>query len=469
MNTKILVRDVIKITKAKMIQGNLEQECYDFAYDTRQMNPNDVYIGLKTEKSDGSYYWQEAFKKGANIVIINEINIDKKDLEKWENKTILVVKDSLIALQQIATYKRRLYGNNLKVIAITGSVGKTSTKDMIASVVSQKYKTLKTMGNYNNHIGVPLTLLRLRDEQVAVIEMGMNKTGEIETLTKIARPDIAVITNIGTSHIGNLGSRENILKAKLEILDGMDRKEIIINSDNDLLQKWSKSNKEDIKIHGFAIENINDEKIEVWADNINLKENYSEFTCHTDEQKVKLKVQVGGTHFIYNALCATLVGKILDIDMQDIKKGVETFELTKKRMEVTKLKNNITVINDAYNASPEAVKASIKNLKTYKMGRKIAVLGDMLELGEFSEKLHKDIGDFVAENGIDILICSGINSKYIIDKAIEKGVKDVHYFEKSKQIVQYLIENVKKDDVILFKASNGMKFYQLCDDFIKNL
>ena len=469
MDTSIRVKDVIKITKAEMIQGNLEQECCDFAYDTRKMKPNDVYIGLKTEKSDGSYYWQEALKKGADIVIINKINIDKKDLKNWENKTILMVEDSLVALQQIASYKRSLYGNNLKVIAITGSVGKTSTKDMVASVVSQKYKTLKTIGNYNNHIGVPLTLLKLRDEQVAVVEMGMNHMGEIETLTKIARPDIAVITNIGTSHIGNLGSRENILKAKLEILDGMDKKEIIINSDNDLLQKWSKTNKEDIKIHGFAIENLNDEKVEVWADNINLKENSSDFICNTDKQKVKLKVQAGGVHFIYNALCATLVGKILGIDVEDIKKGIETFKLTEKRMEVTKLKNNITVINDAYNASPEAVKASIKNLETYKTGRKIAVLGDMLELGDFSEKLHKDIGSFIAESGIDILLCSGKSSKYIIDVATEKGVKEAHYFKEGKQIVRYLTQKVKKDDVILFKASNGMKFYQLCDDFIKNL
>ena len=184
-------------------------------------------------------FGEEALKKDSKVVIINDIELDKKSLEKWSDRTVIVVKNSLEALQKIAAYKRILYGNDLKVVAITGSVGKTSTKDMVANVIAQKYKTLKTMGNYNNHIGLPLTLLHLTDQEVAVVEMGMNHLGEIDLLTNIAKPDLAIITNIGTSHIGNLGSRENILKAKLEILNGMKNKEIIVNQDNDLLGKMA--------------------------------------------------------------------------------------------------------------------------------------------------------------------------------------------------------------------------------------
>ena len=468
MYKKLTVKDIIDITKAEMLQGDVNQECQDFAYDTRKMKPNDVYVGIKTEKADGSNYWQVAFENGANVVIINKIDIIQNDLDKWKNKTVLVVEDSLLALQEIAKYKREQFGNNLKVIAITGSVGKTSTKDMVANVVSQKYKTLKTAGNYNNHIGVPLTLLRLKDEEVVVLEMGMNHFGEIDTLTKIAKPDLAVITNIGTSHIGNLGSRENILKAKLEILEGMEKKEVIINNDNDLLGAWYKNNKQnDIKIHAFGIENTDKNKVEVWADNIKLQENLSEFTCHFKDKEIKLIVPVAGMHFIYNALCAVIVGNLLDINIQDIKNGIETFELTKKRMEITKLENGVVVINDAYNASPEAVKASIKNLEGYKTSKKIAVLGDMLELGNFSEKLHREIGEFIANSEIDELLCCGENSKYIVEEAKKNGMKNVYYFKDGAQIVQYLKQNVTKNEVVLFKASNGMKFFEICEEFIK--
>ena len=186
MNKELKVKDILEITGGILLQGDKEAVCGEFAYDTRRMNENDVYIGLKADTIDGSEYWEEAFKKNGKIVIINNIKIDVKLLQKWPDRTIIVVENSLEALQKIAAYKRNLYGKDLKVIAITGSVGKTSTKDMVANVVAQKYKTLKTMGNYNNHIGLPLTLLHLIDQEVAVVEMGMNHFGEIYLLTNIA-------------------------------------------------------------------------------------------------------------------------------------------------------------------------------------------------------------------------------------------------------------------------------------------
>ena len=458
MENKITVKEIINITEAKMLQGNLNETCSIFSYDTRNLKPEETFIGIKTGDIDGSNFWEEAFKRGCKVAIIQPVELNEKILENWKDKTILIVEDTILAAQKIAKYKREKYGKNLKVVAITGSVGKTSTKDMVANVISQQFNTLKTIGNYNNHIGLPFTLLHLTNEEVAVVEMGMNHFGEISLLTNIAKPDIAIITNIGTSHIGNLGSRENILKAKLEILEGMNKKEIIINNDNDLLHNWSLKNKKDSKlyIHTFGMEN----ESEVWAEDVNLQENSSTFLCHIGQEKIQITVPVGGIHFVYNALCAALVGKILGIEIEKIKKGIENFELTKKRMELIKKENDITIINDAYNASLESIKAAIQYLEGYKGHRKIAVLGDIFELGDYAEKIHRQVGQVVANSDIDILVCSGENSKYIVEEA--KG-KETYYFKTREEIKKYLEEQTKPHDVILIKASNGMKFYELCN------
>lgn len=462
------IKEIINLTKGKLIQGNEETKCSKFAYDTREVEPGDVYIRVHSKKlEEKEQYWQKAFEAGAEIAIINEnTEVDINQLKKWEGKALIKVEDTLEALQKIATAKRDLYGDEFPLIGITGSVGKTSTKDMVASVISQKYKTLKTKGNYNNHIGVPLTILGLKDEEAAVVEMGMNHFNEIRVLTNIAKPKIAIITNIGTSHIGNLGSRENILKAKLEILEGMKQKEIIINNDNDLLNKWANENQDtSIKIHTFGIENPS----EVWAENVQLYENASDFKCHIKDKEVMVHVPVGGIHFVYNALCAMLTGSLLNIDVEDMKKGIESFELTKKRMEIIELPNGAKIINDAYNASFESMQASLHYLEGYQNSRKIAVLGDMFELGEYAEELHRKVGKEVAKSNIDVLLCSGENSKFIVDEAKKENskLKKIQYFETKEEIVEYLKNNMRENDVVLVKASNGMKFYEICDSLVK--
>lgn len=450
------IKDILKITKGQLIIGNENLECENFSKDTRTIEKGDIYIGIKGEKFDGSEFWQQALNNGADAVIIENIEISQEKLEKYSNKTIIKVENTLEALYEIARYKRSLY--NIPVIAVTGSVGKTSTKDVIASVVSRKYKTLKTEGNNNNNIGLPLTILKLKDHEALVIEMGMNHFGEISLLTSIAKPTLAVITNIGTAHIGNLGSRENILKAKLEILEGMDVPKIIINNDNDLLGKWSEENKQKIEIHTFGIQNQSD----LNADDIQLYENGSEFIAVSSTQNLNIKVPVGGEHFVYNALCATKVGQILDISNEQIQQGIAQFELTKKRMDIRKLENGAILINDAYNASYESMKASLEFLEKHTSTRKIAVLGDMFELGEFSEELHKKVGEEVAQRNIDILICAGENSKYIINEA-EKNTKiKTYYFNNIEEIVEKLSQELKNGDVILVKASNSMKFFEIC-------
>ena len=453
------VKDIVKITNGKLVCGDEETECINFSKDTRIIQQDDTYIGIKGEKFDGNQYWKEALEKGAKCVIVQDIEFTTDDIEKYKNKIIIKVKDTLQALYRIASFKRDLY--NIPVVAITGSVGKTSTKDIISNVVAQKYKVLKTIGNNNNNIGLPFTILRLKDEEVMILEMGMNHFGEISLLSKIAKPDICVITNIGTSHIGNLGSRENILKAKLEILDGSENPTIIINNDNDLLHNWYEKNKSNNNIQTYGI----DIKSDINPANINLGIEGSTFECDIDGEKTKINVPVAGEHFILNAMSAILVGKNLNLNREQIKNGIETFELTKKRMDIFELSNGAKIINDAYNASFESMQASLRYLANFRDNRKIAVLGDMFELGEFSKELHKNVGTEVFKNNIDILICGGENAKDIVAQAEACGMNksNIYYFENKDEIIEFLKNNITNNDVILFKASNGMKFFELAD------
>lgn len=457
---ELTIKDILNITNGELIVGNEELICKRFSKDTRKIEKDDIYIGIKGETFDGSKFWRQALEKGAKAVIVENIDFTEEK-EEFKDKTIIKVKDTLKALYKIAQYKRSLY--DIPVIAITGSVGKTSTKDIVASVVGQKYKTLKTIGNNNNNIGLPFTILRMKDEEAMVLEMGMNHLGEISLLTSIAKPTICIITNIGTSHIGNLGSRENILKAKLEILEGCDEPTIIINNDNDLLHKWYEENEQKTEIKTYGIK----EKSDLNAKNIILEESRSQFTCEFKNENLQIIVPVGGEHFILNSLCAVTVGKVLGIENEEIIKGIESFELTKKRMDITELENGVKIINDAYNASVESMSASLKSLSEFKDGRKIAVLGDMFELGNFSKMLHEKVGEEVLENKIDILICSGENSKYIYEKAKEKmDIQNVYYIEDKYEIISLLEKINKPGDVILLKASNGMKFYDLAEEMI---
>ena len=452
----ILVKDIIRETHGLLIQGNENVICENFSRDSRNIKKDDIYIAIKGEKFDGNLFLKNALDNGAKVAICQELNITKEELNKYKDKTIIKVEDTIKALHQIAKYKRSLY--DIPVVAITGSVGKTSTKDIIASVVSTKYKTLKTEGNNNNNIGLPLTILKLKDHEALVVEMGMNHFGEISLLTDIAKPTLAVITNIGTSHIGNLGSRENILKAKLEILEGMKIPKIIINNDNDLLHNWYKENSEKLEIHTFGIESNS----EVMGKDIKMQEESSEFTAVTDSKETNIKVPVGGEHFVYNALCAMTVGKVLNIPVDKIQYGIESFELTKKRMDIKKLENGAIIINDAYNASFESMKVSLEFLANHTGERKIAVLGDMFELGEYSEELHRKVGKEVVKNNIDMLICAGENAKYIIEEVKKNSKIETYFMHNNEEIVEKLSQELRNGDVVLVKASNGMKFFEIC-------
>ena len=459
----IKVKDFIKISNAKLIYGNEETICENFCKDSREVKNGDTYLGIKGENTNGSIYYKQALENGANVLILQDIEVEKEIFKSYKDRTIILVDDVVKSIQDVARYKRE--NTNVKVVGITGSVGKTSTKDIVASVLSQKYKVLKTQGNYNNEIGLPLTILSLKDEEVMVLEMGMSAFGEMSLLTSIAKPDIAAITNIGTSHIGILGSRENILKAKLEILEGL-RKDgkLVVNNDNDLLSKWYKKENIINNVDTYGIENNS----KYMAYDINLSENGSTYKINIDNKTYNVNVPVSGEHFVYNSLCAFAIGKALNISNEDIIKGISEFELTKKRMEIIKTKNNTLIINDCYNASYDSMKAAIEYLGTLN-NRKIAVLGDMLELGDFSKELHEKVGKEVAKNKIDILITIGTEAKNIAVGAEKEGMsKDkIYEFNNKEDAINKIKELVRNNDAILIKASNAMKFDEITKELSK--
>ena len=439
------VYEIVEATRGILVSGNKDDEINFFSQDSRQMTNGGMYIPLKGERFDGHNFIESAFQTGAQA-IISEKNVN------YEDKIVIKVKDTHQALKDMASYLRN--HRPVKVVGVTGSVGKTSTRDMVYSVVKQKYKTLKTEGNYNNEIGLPLTILRYHDEEVLVLEMGMNHLQEMSRLSMIARPDIACITNVGTAHIGELGSRENILKAKLEIINGMkEGSTLIINQDNDMLQT--------VELPHLNVVRVGKGKeASIQASHIVLEETKSSIEVEYHGKKEIIEVPVQGEHNISNALIAIAVGIELNISLEDIKKGIQEFKLTKNRMDILE-KNHKTVIDGTYNASVDSMKSSIDVLANYKK-RKVAILADMLELGDYSQQLHEEVGSYVASKGIDILVCVGKEAKYIYQKARE-SMKDVYYFESNQEVIARLDELLKEDDVILVKGSHSMNLKEVVE------
>ena len=455
MNTILTVKKIINICRATLFCGDDSVICNSFNKDTRSLKPGDTYIGINGENFNGNALYKDAFSKGANCCIL-EKDYFEEDNSYCYDKPIILVDNVVDSLKEIATYIRD--NSTARFIGVTGSVGKTSTRDMIYSVVSEEYKTLKTEGNYNNYIGLPLTLMRLKDEEYAIIEMGMNNINEIDYLSRIAKPHIAVITNIGTAHIGNLGSRENILKAKLEITNGLvDPGILVINNDNDLLHNYYLKNKKNIFTIGIQ------NKSDIMAKDIKISDNKAIFNVIYDNKEYEVMCPVPSISFVYNSLVAFAIGVLSNVPINKIIKGINSFELTKNRLEIIEKENNITIINDSYNASLDSMKSNLQLLKSFKGNRKIAVLGSMFELGEFSKELHESVGNSVIDNDIDILITVGNDAKYIADIAIKKLKNNVYSFDNNIDAISKIKELLRPGDTIFIKASNGMKFVEIVD------
>ncbi|MFI3260652.1 MAG: UDP-N-acetylmuramoyl-tripeptide--D-alanyl-D-alanine ligase [bacterium] len=439
------ISDILLNIEYKEIFNKIDCFIDSFIIDSRIKANNSLYIGIVGDKFNGGHFYTDAFNNGAVCCIVQDIDPSTN----YDGKFVILVEDSSLALEQLAIYKRSIL--NTKIIAITGSAGKTGTKDLIHSALSDKFKVFKTPGNKNNHIGLPMSLLSIKDEDIAVLEMGMNHFNEISYLTKIAQPDIAVINNIGTCHIGNLGSRENICKAKLEILEGLSSNGlVIVNNDDDLLNKWASDNSSNYNICTYAIHNESDISIE----DIKL-----DFTCSTYMYNdVSFTVPIPGIQYVSNSLPAILIGSYFDQTIDSISQGMKNLIPTENRMDITE-SEEITIINDTYNSNYDAVLYGIKILNNF-YGRKIACLGDMLELGDFSNDIHKKLGTQISSEEVDILILVGENIKYTYESAKSNGLNVVH-FNTNKEASDYINSIKKSEDIIFVKASQGMKFIEI--------
>lgn len=458
---KLCVNDILERVNGTVLCGLCDAEFAGACIDSRIVQSDEAYFALKGERTDGTLYCCDAIKNGAKVCFVESNIFSDEELNNLaQSATIVLVPNVEDALVEIAKVKRSLY--DIPVVAITGSVGKTSTKDVIAEVMAQKFNVQKTQGNKNNRLGVPLTIMSLRDHDALVIEMGMNHLGEIHELTNIAKPSLSVISNIGTSHIGNLGSRENILKAKLEILDGMTNKKVIINNDNDMLHKWDLENENAEKIT-FGIH----EKSIYMASKVKMTEESNEFSVELNSTEYKFTTQKPGEVFILNALSAIAVGMEYGVPIYKIQRAIANAEITKNRLDIEKV-NDVLLIKDYYNASFESIKPSLEYLANLDRGRKIAVLGDIKEVGSFSKEIHEKVGKEVAKNKIDKLITVGEEAKNIVKKAKNEGMsnEDVCSCDSNEQAIEVLKGMLLKGDTVLLKASNSMKFGEIYDEIV---
>ncbi|WP_125152215.1 UDP-N-acetylmuramoyl-tripeptide--D-alanyl-D-alanine ligase [Clostridium rectalis] len=418
--------------------------------DTRKIEKGSIFIALKGENFNGNDYVIEASKKGAYVCIVDELNFNKKDLQEFTS--VIKVCNTGKALLDLAKYYRSKL--NIKVVGITGSTGKTSTKDLTAAVLSKKYKVFKTAGNFNNEIGLPLMIFQLdKSYDIAVLEMGMSDFREIHRMAEAAKPDIALITNVGISHIENLGSRENILKAKMEITDFFNEENsLIINYDNDLLKNVTKTK---FNLIRTGIESGED----FYAEDIILNEDSVEFKVIEKEtlSEKNIHINIPGKHNILNALLAIACARNLKVSFEEIVDGLKNLEKTSMRLDIIR-GDKFSIVDDCYNASPDSMKAAIDVLMNMKGNSKIAILGSMKELGNEGFDAHKDIGRYAYDKGVNILIALG---EY--KDAYKKGfvnldkTREFIYIESYEKVIEYLRKILKKDDVILVKASRAMK------------
>lgn len=412
----------------------------DVCTDTRKIQPGSLFVCLRGERFDGHSFASQAAQLGAAALLVDHpVDADVPQL---------VVTDTGKALLQLAGWYRRRF--QLPVVGLTGSVGKTTTKEFIALVLGAKYNTLKTQGNLNNEIGVPQMLFRLEDSHTAaVIEMGMNHFGEISRLTRAVAPTVGLITNIGVSHIENLGSRAGILQAKLEILEGMaPDAPLIVNIDNDMLRTVKLG---DRPLLTFAID---DQRADFTATDIAEQGSTTTFTVHHSTFTRPVTIPTVGIHNVYNALAAMAVGYVTGVDPAAAS-ALANYVPAGMRQNLVQV-GGVQVIEDCYNASPDSMRAALQTLGKLPVHRRYAVLGAMLELGDYAKEAHTQVGKMAAENGIDGVLAYGADAAYIVEAAKQAGLENARLFDTKEALAQSLAQQVQPGDGVLFKGSRGM-------------
>lgn len=413
----------------------------DVCTDTRKIQPGSLFVCLRGERFDGHSFASQAAQLGAAALLVDHpVDADVPQL---------VVTDTGKALLQLAGWYRRQF--RLPVVGLTGSVGKTTTKEFIALVLGAKYNTLKTQGNLNNEIGVPQMLFRLEDSHTAaVIEMGMNHFGEISRLTRAVAPTVGLITNIGVSHIENLGSRAGILQAKLEILEGMaPDAPLIVNMDNDMLRTVKLG---DRPLLTFAID---DQSADFTATDIAEQGSTTTFTVHHSTFTQPVTIPTVGIHNVYNALAAMAVGYVTGVDPVAAAAALANYVPAGMRQNLVQV-GGVQVIEDCYNASPDSMRAALQTLGKLPVHRRYAVLGAMLELGDYAKEAHTQVGKMAAENGIDGVLAYGADAAYIVEAAKQAGLENARLFDTKEALAQSLAQQVQPGDGVLFKGSRGM-------------
>lgn len=447
------VEEVCLATKGKLIVSVQPKGFTGVSTDTRTVQKGDLFIPLIGENFDGHEFIHQAIEKGASGVVFSH-----KDMTLPQHITAIFVTDTLLALQDLARFHRQRF--TIPVVAITGSNGKTTTKDMAAAVLSNQFHVLKTEANYNNEIGLPLTLLQLTQEhEVAVVEMGMRGKGQIRQLANIALPTIAIITNVGETHLELLGSMEEIAAAKAELLEVIPENGVsILNGDNVYVREKAKKAKSRIVFFGL-------QEGDVKADNIHIKAQSIDFVCRMTNNVFTVDIPTTGKHNVYNALAAIALGIELGMNADSISSGFRAFNASPMRLHIERL-GDYLVVNDAYNASPMSMVAAIDTMLEVAKGRKVAVLGDMLELGPIAVSAHEAIGEKLAQCGIEIVVTVGELAASIANKASSCGISQVVVCSNHEQAQAELKKLLMPSDTILIKGSRGMKMEKIINMFL---
>ena len=455
----ITLRELLEAVGGTLIgpAAGLEQTVSHVDTDSRNIHPGSLFIPLVGERFDGHAYINSALEGGAAGCLT------QRERESYrEDRFYIKVKDTQRALRDLAAwYKDRF---PIPFVGVTGSVGKTTAKDMIAAVLGVKYKVLKTEGNFNNNIGLPLTLLRLdRTYQMGVLEMGMDKFGEIDYLGDIVRPEVGVITNIGDAHIEKLGSRENIRAAKLELCEGMpENAPLVLNADD----PWLASAALPAHVRPVWV-GIDSPAAAIRAENIRPQADSISFTIRDEANGCfETTIPAIGRHNIYNALSAYAAGVSAGLDPAGAAAALQNYRTTGMRQHVVK-RRGVTVMEDCYNASPDSMRAAFSTLAQLPARRRCALVGDMLELGAVSKQAHAEVGRLAAETGVEVLVCYGPQSRLSAEEARRAGVAQVVWCQTPAEAVGALHRLVQSGDALLAKASRGMKLEDILAGFYR--
>lgn len=449
------VDEILKATGGELLCGEPSQKFEKVSIDSRTITPEDLFIAIAGEVHDGHTFTADVVSKGINGLMVAREKTGELPISEWRERCIacVAVADTIHALGDLAAFHRSR--NDASLIAITGSNGKTTTRQMTAAVVAQKFRTLSTIGNYNNQIGVPLTLLRLTPAHAwAVVELGTNSPGEIARLAQVCSPDIGVITNIGPAHLAGLGSLDGVMREKGQLIDHLKTGgKAVLNADDRRVSKIARSTEKEVLLFGLSI------NAAIRASEIQEKITGISFSLDLPGERLTVELTVPGQFMVLNALAAAAAGHLLGLSAGEIKAGLESFEPAWGRMNIFQTPNGIHIIDDTYNANPDSMQAAITTLKTLRANnRSVFVAGDMLELGALSESLHRQVGAWAAMANIDKLFTTGEFAGAVTSGAADAGMKAKDIFKGSRdEILEALKDSLIPGDWVLVKGSRGAR------------